>query len=195
MIMPERSATGMNATGETGPRASAILGLVQRDVGISEQVLEPARVVHHGDAQARVDRDQVSFELIRIVQRVAHPSRYRLGFRVARDVLEQHGELVASKACEELLAATRRFQTVGDLDQQIVADRMTHGVVDPLEAVQVDEHEADPRPAPASAGNRTSARLVERPPIGQPRQFVRGGLVTQAVLQEHPFGHFAGRDD
>ena len=52
----------------------------------------------------------------------------------------EHAELVAALADDRVLVAHGRAQRVGDLAQQLVADRVAERVVDGLEAVEV-EHE------------------------------------------------------
>ncbi len=56
-------------------------------------------------------------------------------------VREQQQELVAADARHDVLAARHRLQALSDLLQHQVADRMAVGVVDRLEAVEVDEQQ------------------------------------------------------
>ena len=57
--------------------------------------------------------------------------------------LQQHQKLVAAQPRHGVAFAQRAFQPLGDFSQQLVACGVAHGVVDVLEAVQVDEHQAD----------------------------------------------------
>ena len=62
--------------------------------------------------------------------------------RLTLSAAEDDRELVAAEA-ERAEAVALRRQEAGDLDEHLVAERMTVGVVDLLEVVDVDEAEAD----------------------------------------------------
>ena len=57
-------------------------------------------------------------------------------------VEDDHGELVPAEPGDAILRG-RAGAAVGELDQQVVADLVAEGVVDLLEVVEVEEHEAE----------------------------------------------------
>jgi hypothetical protein len=63
------------------------------------------------------------------------------------------------------------------LDEQPVAGRVSHGVVDRLEPVQVDEQQRHVPAVPVTAGQREPYPLGEQRAVGQPGQLVRQRLV------------------
>lgn len=72
---------------------------------------------------------------------------------------------------------------------------MAQGVVDHLEAVQVQEHQ--PHPA-ARAGGLAKGRLepvVEKEPVGQPRYRVQVGALEEALLLLFALGDIPQADD
>ncbi len=62
---------------------------------------------------------------------------------VAVEVGQQDHELVASEASHGVVRPHDRAQPVGDLADDVVAPGMAEFVVDRLEAIEVDEQEAD----------------------------------------------------
>ena len=72
-----------------------------------------------------------------------------------RDVLGEHGELVAAEPRQHVARAQLRLQPPGDGDQESVADHVAEAVVDQLEAVEVDEQHG-------VAGRRDARRLRNR---------------------------------
>ena len=80
--------------------------------------------------------------------------------------LEQHGELVAAEPRRGVAGAHRPLDAARDLGEHLVADRMTEGVVDRLEVVEVEE--AAPRPAPSRRARAASTRSVKSARFGSP---------------------------
>src|ERR1700756_4571945 len=92
------------------------------------------------DADARVDSQREALQRERLIERLADPGGdVDRGLRARSD--QQHRELIAAKASDRVLASQRRSQPGSDLEQELVAGDMTEGVVDLLEAVEIqDEH-------------------------------------------------------
>ena len=82
---------------------------------------------------------------------------------------QQDRELVAAEAGHGVRLAHDVAQPVGDLDEQLVAAGVAEGVVDLLEAVDVEQHEAD-RVAGARrcAAAARSSRSLSRRRLGRP---------------------------
>ena len=100
--------------------------------------------------------------------------------------LAQHHELVATEAGHRVAGAHDRTDPVGDGDQDLVAQLVTHRVVDRLEVVQVDEQQRDRVPAAEAAQSvqRTLDPLEQQRPVGQAGERVVSGLLRQRRLQQ-----------
>ena len=145
-------------------RAGA-LGLVHGDVGVAQQgrdVLAVVGLERDADRGAELDGDAAHVERERqgAVQAGGHLAD---GTAMGQD--GQDGELVASEAGQDVVAAQHLAQADGDVDEQAVALLMAHRVVDLLEAVEVDEHERGERAVAAGVGQR---------PWRRPRGALRG---------------------
>ena len=75
--------------------------------------------------------------------------RPRRGHRV--EVGEDEGKFVATDAGEQVRRPAGVVHPGGHVAQDLVADVVAQPVVDPLEAVEVDEHDADPLPGAPGA--------------------------------------------
>ena len=79
---------------------------------------------------------------------------------------QQQRELVAAEAGDRVVrAGPRRVSRVGDHVQQLVADVVAEGVVDLLEAVEVEQQQRDGSPSASSAWAVRSARSLR---LGRP---------------------------
>ena len=81
--------------------------------------------------------------------------RHRL---LGLDVGEQQQELVAADPGHHVLAARHRLQALADLLEHEVADRVAVGVVDRLEAVEVDEQQRQAAGVGVGLGRRAASR-------------------------------------
>ena len=105
---------------------------------------------------------------------------------------QEHGELVAAEAGHGVRVAHDLLEPARDLDEQLVAAGVPEGVVDLLEAVDVEQHQADRVAGARARGGRAFEALVEQPSVRQPGQRVeqrepRGlrGLAAQRRLAFH----------
>ena len=80
----------------------------------------------------------------------------------------------------------------GDLDEQRVADAVPTGVVDHLEAVEVDEQDGEARPSHDQG--RVDA-LEELGAVGQAGERVVPGLVCEALFEQPTVGDVLDLDD
>ncbi len=166
------------------------LGAVHGQVGRLEQRVEVAPVLGvHGDADAGADGD-----LVALVGGAAGHVRHHAGRDAAggggvAHLGEEDGELVAAEPCHQVRLADALLQRCGDLLQQGVAGVVAQGVVDGLEAVQVDiEHRQRLSVAPRQ-GDALVAVLGEEAPVRQARQ----GVVV-GELMDLRFEPLARRD-
>ena len=103
--------------------------------------------------------------------------------RLARlgDVLEEHAELVAADARDEVVAAHARLQARGHDLQQAVADLVAEAVVDLLEVVHVEEQERRGLVVPARVRHRLARALGEHRAVGKPGERVVVGEELEAL--------------
>ena len=73
---------------------------------------------------------------------------------VVGHVVQHHHELVAAEAGDRVDRPPAGAQAGRDLDEQLVAGRVTERVVDRLEPVEVDEQHRRAQPVPARARER-----------------------------------------
>ena len=85
-----------------------------------------------------------------------------IAYRTSRDVLEQHGELVAAEAGDGV-AGSDRLEALGDLDQERVAGIVPEAVVDQLEPVEVEEEHPDPNSPRRVDASACSSRSEQQP--------------------------------
>jgi len=99
------------------------------------------------------------------------------------EVLEQEGELVAAEAGHGVHRAQHRAQASAQRDQHPVADRVTAGVVDLLEVVEVEEHDGRLGSRAAGALERHSEPVEKQGTVGEPGQLVVESLVGEVGLR------------
>ena len=87
------------------------------------------------------------------------------------------------------------LESAGGLHQQFVAGLVADGVVDRLEAVEVDEEHGRAAVAAAAAGQGLPDPLGEQRAVGQVGERVVRGVVLQLRLQPHPFGDVPAVED
>ena len=123
--------------------AAEPLGLVQRHIGVVQQVLRgDVGTVVDADADGRAELEAAALEHEGRGQRAQHPGRDLTGFELA-GVLAQDGELVAAEARERVARADRLRQAPRRLAQHGVTGGVAHGVVDELEAIEIDEQDGE----------------------------------------------------
>ena len=116
-----------------------------------------------------------------------------------REVLAEHDELVAAEARErELLVAEARqrvgrsqgdLEPVRDGSQELVAGAVSEGVVDVLEAVEIQEQQRGERAVALGARQRELETIAEEQPVRQPRQGVVRRLVSDLLLRADALDH------
>ncbi len=101
-------------------------------------------VGEEGDADARLQLDAQLFGLERRRQHLAQLGHRLLGLAHG-ERRQQHAELVAAQPRHHQAAlGGRRLEPSRDLHQQAVADVVAEGVVDVLEAVEVEQRHRQP---------------------------------------------------
>ena len=105
------------------------------------------------------------------------------------DAGEQHGELVASDAGDQIVGSTHQPESAADLDEDCVTGCVSERVVDLFEVIDVDVEHRRCRVA------AVDQRFAERHAIGEPGQRVLLGGTAQFVVGTLSLeGHLEGGD-
>ena len=86
----------------------------------------------------------------------------QLARRVGREVLAQDRELVAAEPGDGVAGTDHAFERAGDRDEELVARVVAEAVVDVLEAVEVEERDADGRLRALAARDRLAEPVDEQ---------------------------------
>ena len=153
----------------------ALLRFVESGVGELEQTL---RVVGLGRALG----DAVRERRARAVAELAGPDaleqhRHVVGIGVGQD----HRELVAADARRVVTESQDPAEPLAERLERGVAGGMPVGVVDLLEAVEVDDDEREGPVVPEAAGDRHLEQAVEAAPVEEPGERVVPGVVAEHV--------------
>ena len=111
------------------------------------------------------------------------------------DVLGDDEELVGAQPHRGVLHAGAPAQPVGDLAEQQVAGLVAEGLVDRLEAVDVQVHQADLQPAAAGERDRVAQPVGQRAAVGQPGQRVGERAADEVLLRAAAVGDVDQRED
>ena len=95
---------------------------------------------------------------------------------VAR-ALKQEPELVAAKASDRVARAEASLEPAGVLDEESVADRVAHALVDRLEPIEVQEQDGRGTTRSAALRQRVAHSIVEQRPVGEPGEWIPEGEV------------------
>jgi hypothetical protein len=174
------------------PGPASFLGPVHGQVGVAQQVVGPVlTVVAQGDADAGAHEHLMAPEVDGPADVVDDALRHAGGLDFVFDLFEQHRELVAAHAGHRVLVAHRLAESRRHRHQQVVARLVTEAVVDDLEAVEVDEEDADRALATAGPGQGHLKPALEEGPVGQAGEGVVVRLAGQLVLEGPPLGDVA----
>ena len=144
---------------------------VEREVGVAdERVGARAARVADGDPDRRADRHLMAFDHVGARDLLDQRSGERFE-QADVDRAGQHRlEFVAAEAADLAVIAHHRFQPLGDLAQQRVADRVAERVVDVLEAIEVDHEQRAALLAMGGVAQRFVERLAHHRAVGQAGQ-------------------------
>ena len=162
-------------------RLALRLGAVHRDIGVVDQLERIDVRPSERDADRTGDVELAPDDLQRIGQRAQHTLGDDRGLARVRDVLEQHGELVAADPRDRVAGPQRGVQAQRDRLQQLVAGLMAERVVDDLEMVEVDEQHrsAGIGPATTRASQRLLQPVEEEGAVRQACQRIVQGIVVK----------------
>ena len=161
------------------PRAAARLVAVHPLVGRRQQVLE-RRPILGETGRPRADRQRdadAGARLERIgahrILHFGHPARLVLGAAVP----QHDDELVAGEARAQVALADRRRQHRADRAQRPVARIVAVGVVDLLQAIEIEDDDTGADPGLRRERQPGLELPIERAPVGQRGQRIGMGLV------------------
>ncbi len=141
-VLPLQAAGGplpQRLVEHRGPRPAAVLGLVHRGVGVTEERLAGVAIGGVGDADARREEQLVPVDGDRPFEHGVDPRCQRGGVDAIRFAMQEH-ELVPAEPGDELVRE-RGGQPLRGGTQHLVTGLMPDPVVDDLEPVEVDEQD------------------------------------------------------
>ncbi|MNM82844.1 hypothetical protein D3C81_948870 [compost metagenome] len=169
-------------TEKTQPVPAATLGLIQRQIGVFQQFLAGLAVFRkQADADAGGHDHAPAGQLDGLLH-FQHDALGHLPRFVTITQVDEQAELVAAEASDHILmTANRALDVPGKHFEQFVTGIVAKAVVDPLEMVDVQEHD---RQHPAFVGfldEFFSEDLVEPAAVDQVGQ----RIVVRQLLQRH----------
>ena len=171
--------------------AAVGLRLIEREISVGDQLIDGHPVVRGDrDAGAAADVQRVISDVEWLRQLIEH---------CARDLVDDAGIAAAWHDDDEFIPAEPEHpchlaaplahlrQSVADLDQQLIALGMAQGVIHILEVIEIKEGERGGA-GTAVAREQPSQLLLQREPVGQPRQWVVMRQPFQLLLNAAPAG-------
>ena len=126
------------------PRLAAGLGLVHRGVGVAQHVGRRAVAdAAEGDADAGAGGDLGAGDLERLAQHLEQPVGQGHCVAIAVNIFGQDREFVAAQPRHDVVRAHMLANALRNRDQELVAHGVAKAVVDELEAVEVEKHQAE----------------------------------------------------
>ena len=98
-----------------------------------------------------------------------------------RSGVDEDHELVAAEPAQQVLAPDGVGHTAGDGDEQLVAGRVPHAVVEGLEVVEVDEQHAHRHAVPVRDREEPFGAVDEQGAVREPGERIVEGLLEQSV--------------
>src|SRR5439155_5566502 len=126
------------------------------------------------DAHAQGAGTELGVGLLDFLQTGSYPAHEDLGLRRLGH-RQNYQKLVATEPAHHIQGATLLAEHLGDLDEEAVAGSVTQGVVDDLEAVEVDHEDAGMELVAEAAGDFGGETLFEGTAIVETGELVSGG--------------------
>ena len=150
MQIPLQLGTGLNARIhfrliKTIGAASQVLGFIKRDIRGFQQLVEFGGIVRRdGNADADVDHHLIAIEIERLMNRFADPHRQHRGIRLLIERRLNDGKFVAAETGDHVDIPDTAVQAICHSLEQLVAGRVTEGVVDALKMIDVEVQDRQP---------------------------------------------------
>ena len=97
--------------------------------------------------------------------------------------LDEDHELVATQPCDGVGGANATGEPAGDEVEELIAGVMPEGVVDKLEIIEIQRHDADGNLVALAQPHRMLESLVEQGAVGQPGERISASLIRQLHQQ------------
>ena len=149
------------------------LGLVHRGVGVLDERLGIEAVVRiQAHADAGRDVQLVMVDGMRLGDRTQHSSRGDGRILQLFHLRKQHDEFIAALPAHRVRGAHAIEQAFCDGLKELVASRVSEGIVDVFEAVQIQKEHGDLFAVTLRQGDRLTNAVVQEHSIGQSGQKV-----------------------
>ena len=164
--------------------AAGVLRLVEREVGLEDQIVDRGAVDRaEGAADRDADDDLGLVDLIGLVDRGDDPLAQFLDLLAALAVGDDDGEFIAAHAPDMAVGADLVDQPLGDRAEDRVALGVAVGVVDRLEPVEIEKHDRARHIVGGRRAQRLAEQLADAAAIGQAGEDIDIGEVGQALLR------------
>ncbi len=171
------------------PAPAAVLGRIERHVGLLEQLVGIGAVGRrHGNADRGANIETVTIHFERLCYRPKQALREPFGVLPVIGAGLHHDEFVAAKARDQVARPNNGAKPLCNLLQQLVADRMAERIVDGLEAVEVDQLQRDVALAATHGAKQAAELFVELNPVREPREVVIAREIGDALLGAFALG-------
>src|SRR6266581_5434361 len=156
------------------------LGAVGGDVGVLQEIREVRTIVRiQADSDARAQVAGLAFEHERPAQGVEDFLGHLHHVARLGEVLDERDEFVAAETSDGVAFPHAHSQTPRSLLEQPVAERVAEGIVDELEAIEIEEQHGHRLAVTLRVVERVGEAVVEHVAVGQSRQ----GVVRRDVQQ------------
>jgi hypothetical protein len=177
-LVGQRRARGQVGRVAAGLAAAGVLGRVQGGVGVREQLGGLVRVAgERRDAGGGLEPAAADDH---VADRGAG-ALGRIGGGLAADARQHEHELLAAEPADGVALADDRPQLGGGGCEHLVALGVAVGVVDALEVVEVDDHDAERAAGDGGGVDLAPQALLGAAVVEQPCEAVGGGLVAQVL--------------
>src|SRR5262249_20007503 len=133
------------------PVAAFVLGAIERHIGVTQDVagvLDAA--IDHRDADRRDDIDAMSVEDERRANDAENAFCDRLQRIAVRSAGHNDGEFIAAEPSDQVVVIDDLAQSLGDIDNELIADMVAERVVDVLEMIKINVKHSGGRAAVAA---------------------------------------------
>ncbi len=163
--------------------AAGLLRAVHRGVHVRDERLGVLAVAGvEPDPDGRLDEELALLDQEGLGQDLQDLARHRGGVGLARDPVQQEEKLVSADARHRVIRPDAAPETVGGLDEKLVAGRVAERVVHALEMVEVEEHHRERLAAALRVQDREREPVVEQDAVRQVCQRVVIRLVPALLL-------------
>ena len=174
-----------------------MLGAGHRRIGVFDEFVHAARIVGiQADADRRGNEQLLAIARERPGEFIEHDLGGRRQRLQTGHIRKHEGELVAAHSGDGIGVAGRLADTLRGLFQQGVADVVAQGLVNHLEAIQVDMHERDPQPVAMRMRDHLREPVLHQEAVWQAGQHVVVGEILHSLLGTLALGDVArGKHD